>query len=160
MCTYGIVFGGFQYSLKMFVFEKVRSKRFPWAWSFLRGLQAPLLVIGTPLNCLVDWSLGPGSSRYLSLGLCSTVKDTTLNKLGPGCPHLEFLNLFGCAYLSEKGIERLVTTAPALKHLDMRGILGVGQAFSLQLEKDYPNINIVHQFQPKPLSERKRRSRN
>ena len=53
----------------MFVFEKVRSKRFPWAWSFLRGLQAPLLVIGTPLNCLVDWSLGPGSSLYLSLGL-------------------------------------------------------------------------------------------
>ena len=53
----------------MFVFEKVRSKRFPWAWSFLRGLQAPLLVVGTPLNCLVDWSLGPGSSLYLSLGL-------------------------------------------------------------------------------------------
>ena len=98
--------------------------------------------------------------RYLSLGLCSTVKDSTLNKLGPGCPHLEFLNLFGCAYLSEKGIERLVTTAPALKYLDMRGILGVGQAFSLQLEKDYPNINIVHQFQPKPPRERKRRSRN
>jgi len=95
---------------------------------------------------------------YVSLSLCSTVKDSTLTKLGQNCPSLEFLNLFGCSYLSERGIERLVTTTSTkLNHLDMRGILGVSQTFSLRLEKEHPNIKIVHQFQPKPPRERNRR---
>ena len=95
---------------------------------------------------------------YVSLSLCSTVKDNTLTKLSQNCPSLEFLNLFGCSYLSERGIERLVTTTSTnLKHLDMRGILGVSQSFSLRLEKEHPEIKIVHQFQPKPPRERNRR---
>ena len=50
----------------MFVFEKVRSKRFPWAWSLLRCCQAPLLLIGMPVNGFVDWYFGPKSSLVLS----------------------------------------------------------------------------------------------
>ena len=87
---------------------------------------------------------------YLSLSLCSTVKDSTLTKLGANCPHVTFLNLFGCAYLSERGIDKYVKTAKKLKHLDIRGILGIGQAFSERLAKEYPDINIVHQFGAKP----------
>ena len=51
----------------MFVFEKVRSKRFPWAWSLLQCAQAPLLVIGMPVNNLVDRYFGQKSSLYLSV---------------------------------------------------------------------------------------------
>ena len=51
----------------MFVFEKVRSKRFPWAWSLLQCAQAPLLVIGMPVNDLVDRYFGQKSSLYLSV---------------------------------------------------------------------------------------------
>ena len=51
----------------MFVFEKVRSKRFPWAWSLLHCFQAPLLLIGMPVNRFVDWYVGPKSSLVLSV---------------------------------------------------------------------------------------------
>ena len=63
------MFGGYQYSLKMFVFEKVRSKRFPWAWSFIEAAQAPFLFLGMPLFNLLDWSFGHKSSIYLGVGL-------------------------------------------------------------------------------------------
>ena len=50
---------------------------------------------------------------YVSLSLCSTVKDITLNKLGQNCPDLAFLNLFGCSYLSEKaGVNILDRAGP------------------------------------------------
>ena len=51
----------------MFVFEKVRSKRFPWAWSLLNCFQAPLLLIGMPVNSFVDWHFGPKSSAVLGV---------------------------------------------------------------------------------------------
>ena len=51
----------------MFVFEKVRSKRFPWAWSFVQAFQAVFLVLGLPLNCVVDRTFGSRSSIYLSV---------------------------------------------------------------------------------------------
>ena len=67
VCTYGFLLGGYQYSLKMFVFEKVRSKRFPWAWSLLQCCQAPLLLVGMPVNGFVDWYFGQKSSLVLSV---------------------------------------------------------------------------------------------
>ena len=51
----------------MFVFEKVRSKRFPWAWSFVQAFQAVFLILGLPLNCVVDRTFGSRSSIYLSV---------------------------------------------------------------------------------------------
>ena len=37
--VYGISAGGYQYSLKMFVFEKVRARNFARAWGFLQASQ-------------------------------------------------------------------------------------------------------------------------
>ena len=61
--------GGYQYSLKMFVFEKVRSKRFPWAWSLLQSIQAPFLGLGVLVNALIDESFGRKTSIYVCIVL-------------------------------------------------------------------------------------------
>ena len=61
--------GGYQYSLKMFVFEKVRSKRFPWAWSLLQSLQAPVFGLGVLLNAVIDKSFGCKTSIYVCIAL-------------------------------------------------------------------------------------------
>ena len=93
---------------------------------------------------------------YVSISLC-LVKDSTLAKLGAHCPDLAFLNLFGCSYLSERVMKKLVISSEKLKYLDIRGILGVSQSFAVKLEEDHPNIQIVHQFRAKPPRDRSRR---
>ena len=94
---------------------------------------------------------------YVSLSLCSTVKDTTLKQLALNCSDLSFLNLFGCSYITERGVAKLVEGATKLKYLCIRGMIGVGQAFSEKLEKQHPDIQIVHQFQPKPVRDRSKK---
>ena len=94
---------------------------------------------------------------YVSLGLCSTVKDTTLKHLAINCMDLSFVNLFGCSYITERGVGKLVEGATKLKYLCIRGMIGVGQAYSEKLEKQHPNIQIVHQFQPKPVRDRSKK---
>jgi len=93
---------------------------------------------------------------YLSLGLCSTVKDTSLKALATHCPKLAHLNLFGCAYISERGVARLVEALGPrdLKYLCIRGMLGVGQTFSERLVKDWPQMEVVHTFLPRPQRDR------
>ena len=90
---------------------------------------------------------------YLSLGLCSTVKDTSLKALATHCPRLAHLNLFGCAYISEKGVARLVEALGPrdLRYICIRGMLGVGQTFSERLVKDWPRMEVVHTFLPRPF---------
>ena len=94
---------------------------------------------------------------YVSLGLCSTVKDSTLKQLAMTCPELSFLNLFGCSYITERGVAKLVEGAKGLKYLCIRGMIGVGQAFSEKLEKDHPDIQVSHQYQPKPVRDRSKK---
>jgi len=96
---------------------------------------------------------------YLSLGLCSTVKDTCLKALATHCPRLAHLNLFGCAYISERGVARMVEALGPqnLTFLCIRGMLGVGQAFSEKLVKDWPQMEIVHTFLPKPERDRSKK---
>jgi len=93
---------------------------------------------------------------YLSLGLCSTVKDTSLKALATHCPRLAHLNLFGCAYISEKGVARLVEALGPrdLRYICIRGMLGVGQTFSERLVKDWPRMEVVHTFLPRPFRDR------
>jgi len=93
---------------------------------------------------------------YLSLGLCSTVKDTSLKALATHCPRLAHLNLFGCAYISERGVARLVEALGPrdLNYLCIRGMLGVGQTFSERLVKDWPRMEVVHTFLPRPQRDR------
>ena len=92
--------------------------------------------------------------NYVSLGLCSTVKDSTLNKLSSNCPDLKFLNLFGCAYLSERGIERLLSSATNLKLLDIRGIYGVSLSFVNRIEAKFSNVEIKFASKPRQRSHR------
>ena len=93
---------------------------------------------------------------FLSLGLCSTIKDTTLRALAQHCHHLQHLNLFGCAYISERGVARLVEALGprSLTYLSIRGMLGLGQAASEKLARDWPSIEVVHTFLPKPVRDR------
>ena len=46
---YGIFLGGYQYSLKMYLFEKVRARNFASAWSFVQFSQGVSVVFGVPL---------------------------------------------------------------------------------------------------------------
>ena len=69
VCSYGVVVGGYQYTVKMFVFEKVRSKRFPWAWSLLQSIQAPFFGLGVLMNALIDSSFGSKTSIYVCIVL-------------------------------------------------------------------------------------------
>lgn len=92
---------------------------------------------------------------YLSLGLCSSVKDSSLKMLASSCPKLSYLNLFGCSYMSERGVAKLLDGCQgSLTYLCIRGMIGVGQAFSEKVTKQFPEIQILHQFQPKPKRDR------
>jgi len=93
---------------------------------------------------------------YLSLGLCSTVKDSCLKALATHCTSLAHLNLFGCAYISEKGVNRLVEALGpvSLRYICIRGMIGIGQTFSEKLVKDWPQVEVLHHFLPKPKRDR------
>ena len=44
-----------------------------------------------------------------------------------------------------------------LKYLCIRGMIGVSQTFSEKIEKQHPEIKIVHQFQPEPVRDRSKK---
>ena len=71
---------------------------------------------------IVRLAAGCRKLAYLSLGLCTTVKDSGLRALATHCPGLAHLNLFGCAYISERGVAKLVEAlGPAsLRYLCIR----------------------------------------
>ena len=77
--------------------------------------------------------------------------------MGANCPDLEWVNLFGCSYISERGVDRLVKAAGKLRYLCIRGMIGVGQQFCTKLESQHANIEIVHQFQPRPPRDRSKK---
>jgi len=47
---YGFFFGGYSYSVKMFVFEKVRARNFNRAWGFLQFSQSLPSFFGIPIT--------------------------------------------------------------------------------------------------------------
>ena len=51
--VYGIFIGGYNYTLKMFVYQKVRARNFARAWSFTQMAMGLALVIGLPLSSVV-----------------------------------------------------------------------------------------------------------
>ena len=65
-CCYGFALGGYQYTLKLFLYEKVRSKRFPWAWAWQQAGQGPGLALLPPLSTLLDTALQARSTVVLS----------------------------------------------------------------------------------------------
>jgi hypothetical protein len=48
--VYGVFFGGYQYSLKMFTFEKVRARNFPRAWGLVQCSQAIPIIVGVSVS--------------------------------------------------------------------------------------------------------------
>lgn len=46
----GIFCGGYHYSLKMYTYERVRSRNFARTWGFVQCSQAVPIAIGVPLS--------------------------------------------------------------------------------------------------------------
>lgn len=47
---YGLSYGGYIYSLKMYIFEKVRARNFARAWGFAQMAMALSNLFGIPLT--------------------------------------------------------------------------------------------------------------
>lgn len=48
--VHGFFLGGYQYSLKMFLYEKVRARNFNRAWSLLQAVQSIPILVGVPIT--------------------------------------------------------------------------------------------------------------
>ncbi|XP_037079520.1 monocarboxylate transporter 2-like [Pollicipes pollicipes] len=63
---YGIFYGGFQYSLKMCTYEKVRARNFAKTWGFVQGSQAIPVLIGAPVTGYINVAIGSKAGYYFS----------------------------------------------------------------------------------------------
>ncbi|RWS22557.1 monocarboxylate transporter 10-like protein, partial [Leptotrombidium deliense] len=66
VCIHGFFYGGYQYSLKMFVYEKVRARNFNRAWSFVQCAQSIPILVGIPITAFLNEHYGDRSGFYLS----------------------------------------------------------------------------------------------
>ncbi|CAB3369791.1 Hypothetical predicted protein [Cloeon dipterum] len=62
---YGIFLGGFIYSLKMYVLERVRAKHFTRTWGFVQGAKAIPALLGIPITGYINES-HPKAGYYFS----------------------------------------------------------------------------------------------
>ena len=63
---YGLFLAGYQYSLKMFVFQKVRARNFPSAWGFVQVSQALSVLVGVPVTGYINSGLHSKAGYYFS----------------------------------------------------------------------------------------------
>ncbi|KAF0308897.1 Monocarboxylate transporter 12 [Amphibalanus amphitrite] len=63
---YGIFYGGFQYSLKMCTYEKVRARNFAKTWGFVQGSQAIPVLLGAPVTGYINVAVGGKAGYYFS----------------------------------------------------------------------------------------------
>ncbi|KAI5731854.1 hypothetical protein M8J77_017305 [Diaphorina citri] len=63
---YGIFCGGYQYSLKMYTYERVRARNFARTWGFVQCSQAIPIAIGVPISGYIDVGCGGKSGYYFS----------------------------------------------------------------------------------------------
>ena len=75
---------------------------------------------------------------------CTKIDDTTLGLLSQNCPELESLNLFLCENVSELGVEGFITATGKLKYLNIRHLGASNPGFAKRVDKEHPNIQIVH----------------
>ena len=71
--VYGLFFGAYSYSLKMFAYEKVRARNFASTWGFIQCSQAIPIALGVPIagEALLEMSwevLGDFGRRWDVLG--------------------------------------------------------------------------------------------
>ena len=64
--VFGIFSGGYQYSLKMFVFEKVRARNFARAWGILQMSQSIPVLLGVPIAGYINSGCGTKTGYYFS----------------------------------------------------------------------------------------------
>ena len=64
--VYGLFLAGYQYSLKMFVFQKVRARNFPSAWGFVQVSQAVSVLVGVPITGYINSGLHSKAGYYFS----------------------------------------------------------------------------------------------
>ena len=64
--TYGFMFGGWTFAIKMFILEKVRARNFNRAWSFLQASMSIPVVTGAPLTLFINDQTESKSGFYLS----------------------------------------------------------------------------------------------
>ena len=64
--VYGLFLAGYQYSLKMFVFQKVRARNFPSAWGFIQLSQAVSVLVGVPITGYINHGLASKAGYYFS----------------------------------------------------------------------------------------------
>ena len=79
---YGVCHGGYAYTLKMYIYEKVRARNFARAWSFAQMAMGVSTVIGVPVIALIDGAYPTSNiGHYLSAasvvigGLCLSCVD-------------------------------------------------------------------------------------
>ncbi len=64
--TYGLFYGGYSYSLKLYIYEKVRARNFARAWGFAQFSMAIPNAIGVPIAGYLTNNYGRPSGSYLS----------------------------------------------------------------------------------------------
>ncbi|XP_025837038.1 monocarboxylate transporter 2-like [Agrilus planipennis] len=64
---YGVCLGGFDYSLKMFTLERIRTRHFTKAWSFVQGAKSVPVLIGIPITGYMN-QIHPKAGYYFSFG--------------------------------------------------------------------------------------------
>ncbi|XP_053604477.1 uncharacterized protein LOC128671760 isoform X2 [Plodia interpunctella] len=74
---YGIFCGGYHYSLKMYTYERVRSRNFARAWGFVQCSQAVPIAIGVPLSGYINVGCG-GKAGYYFSSTCSLIGSLSL----------------------------------------------------------------------------------
>ena len=62
--VYGIFLGGHQYSLKMYLFEKVRARNFANAWGFVQFSQGVSILLGVPITGYINLGCGSRAGYY------------------------------------------------------------------------------------------------
>ncbi|XP_023937926.2 monocarboxylate transporter 10 [Bicyclus anynana] len=74
---YGIFCGGYHYSLKMYTYERVRSRNFARTWGFVQCSQAVPIAIGVPLSGYINVGCG-GKAGYYFSSTCSLIGSLSL----------------------------------------------------------------------------------
>lgn len=64
--VYGIFSGGYNYTLKMYVFQKVRARNFAKAWGYIQCAQALPNMLGIPLAGYINIGGGGRAGYYFS----------------------------------------------------------------------------------------------
>ncbi|XP_013793495.1 monocarboxylate transporter 12-B-like [Limulus polyphemus] len=63
---YGLFYGGYSYSLKMYTLEKVRARNFARAWGFVQWIQAIPFAVGIPVTGYINEQYGGKIGFYFS----------------------------------------------------------------------------------------------